>query len=140
MARQINDRSDVCLLVHSFYDKVRKDELLGPIFTRHIATSQWAEHLEMLTNFWMMNLLNRPGFKGSPSQKHINVDRASGFTIEQKHFGKWLQLWFETIDELFEGEIAVKAKETARRMAHSQFLTIWENRPKEDTSRSLPKI
>jgi len=51
------------------------------------------------------------------------------YKIEQKHFGVWLQLWFETIDQLFEGELALKAKQAARKMSTGQYLTIWNNRP-----------
>lgn len=56
------------------------------------------------------------------------------YSIEQTHFGVWLQLWFETIDQLFEGELAFKAKQSARKMATGQFLTIWNNRPENKKS------
>jgi len=57
------------------------------------------------------------------------VDANLNYTIEQTHFGKWLQLWFETIDELYEGELAIKAKNSARNISTGQFLMIWNNRP-----------
>jgi hemoglobin len=125
----IENRNDVNRLVNRFYAKIRKDELLGPIFNSHIAEEKWPEHLSKLTDFWETNLFGIPKFKGSPSAKHINVDANLNHTIEPKHFGKWLQLWFETIDELYEGELALKAKESARKMSTGQFLTIWNNRP-----------
>jgi len=71
------------------------------------------------------------------TEKHIKVDKDSGHTIEQLHFGKWLQLWFETIDELYVGDLAIKAKESAIKMATGQFLTMWNNRPKENKSASI---
>ena len=37
-------------LVHGFYAKVRKDDLLGPIFNRVIA--DWGPHLEKMCDFW----------------------------------------------------------------------------------------
>ncbi len=125
----IENRNDVNRLVNRFYAKIRKDELLGPIFNSHIAEEKWPEHLSKLTDFWETNLFGIPKFKGSPSAKHINVDANLNHTIESKHFGKWLQLWFQTIDELYEGELALKAKESARKMSTGQFLTIWNNRP-----------
>ena len=127
----INSREDISKLVHRFYAKIRKNELLGPIFNNHITEELWPEHLEKLTDFWETNLFGIAKFKGNPSKKHRNVDANLGHTIEQKHFGTWLQLWFETIDELFEGDLADKAKESARRMATGQFVTIWQNRPEE---------
>jgi len=128
----IENRNDVTILVNRFYAKIRQHELLGPIFNGHIPDENWPEHLEKLTDFWETNLFGIPKFKGNPSQKHVNVDKNLGHTIEQLHFGKWLELWFETIDELYEGELATKAKESARKMATGQFLTIWHNRPKEN--------
>jgi hemoglobin len=125
----IENRQDISLLVNTFYAKIRKDELLGAIFNGHIPEEKWPEHLSKLTDFWETNLFGTANFKGNPSRKHMNVDANMGHTIEQKHFGKWLQLWFETIDELFEGELATKARESARKMATGQFLKIWHSRP-----------
>lgn len=125
----INNREDICKLVNLFYSKIRKNKLLGPIFNDHISEEQWPEHLEKLTDFWETNLFGIAKFKGSPSAKHISVDRNMNHSIQQTHFGVWLQLWFETIDQLFEGELAFKAKQSARKMSTGQFLTIWHNRP-----------
>lgn len=125
----INNRNDVSDLVHTFYSKIRKDELLGPIFNKHISESQWPEHIEKLTDFWETNLFGVAKFKGNPTAKHINVDKSQNHKIEQKHFGVWLQLWFETIDQLFEGELAFKAKQSAHKMSTGQYLAIWNNRP-----------
>ena len=127
--KQINDRMDLVILINSFYSKTRKDDLLGPIFNSHIPADKWTEHLAKLTDFWETNLFGVAKFIGSPSQKHIEVDKKLNYGIEQKHFGRWLQLWFETIDELFIGEYADKAKNKARKMSTSQFLHIWQQRP-----------
>ena len=128
---QITARADVSELVHAFYSKIRKDNLLGPIFESHIPNELWPEHLDKLTDFWETKLFGIAKFRGSPSKKHINVDRNLQYELTPNHFGKWLQLWFETIDELYEGELASKAKDTARRMATGQYITIWQNRPEE---------
>jgi hemoglobin len=128
---QIVTRKEVSILVHTFYDKIRKDVLLGRIFNGHITDEQWPKHLNKLTDFWESNLFGLRTFRGNPSAKHINVDKNLNHTIEQAHFAKWLQLWFETIDELYEGELAAKAKDMARRMATGQYIHIWQNRPEE---------
>lgn len=127
--RKIDNRSDINILVNSFYSKVRVDELLGPIFNAHISDDKWPEHLDKLTDFWETNLFGVAKFKGNPTQKHINVDKNLNYSIEQKHFGRWLQIWFETIDELYEGEYADKAKNSARKMSTGQYLAIWQQRP-----------
>lgn len=127
----INDREDISKLVDTFYSKIRKNELLGPIFNRHISEEQWPEHLKQLTDFWETNLFGIAKFKGSPSAKHKKVDQNMNHTINQTHFGVWLQLWFETIDQLFEGELALKAKQSARKMSTGHFIIIWNNRPEK---------
>ena len=126
---QIKNRADIENLVKCFYSKIRQDDMLGPIFNTHIPNDMWKVHLDKLTDFWETNLFGVAKFKGSPTQKHINVDKNLNYGIEQKHFGKWLELWFETIDDLFIGEYADKAKNSARKMSTGQFLAIWQQRP-----------
>ena len=127
--KTIEERKDIRLLVDRFYAKIREDKLLGPIFNGHISEEKWPEHLSKLTDFWETNLFGIPKFKGNPSAKHVQVDTNLAHTIEQTHFGRWLQLWFETIDQLFEGELAEIAKSSARKMATGQYLHIWNHRP-----------
>lgn len=126
--RQISTRDDVNLLVSSFYGRVRAHERLGPIFNQII--TDWPHHMERLTDFWEIVLLNSgPGAgKFSPVPVHKEVDRQVNHQINQAHFGNWLELWFTTLDELFEGENATYAKEHARKMAHILFFRIMEGR------------
>lgn len=127
--KEIENRADIELLVNRFYAKIRKDALLGDIFNSHIAEEQWPEHLRKLADFWETNLFGIPKFKGSPTQKHRLVDKNLNYQVTQTHFGKWIELWFETINELFEGDIADRAKNAARKMSTGQFLAMWQNRP-----------
>ncbi|MFD0861808.1 group III truncated hemoglobin [Sungkyunkwania multivorans] len=124
--KKIENREDVFLLVSSFYKKVRKDALLGPIFNTHI--NDWDHHLQHLTDFWEGNLFFIKQFEGNPLKKHIEVDQKEGHTIEAQHFGVWLHLWFQTIDELFEGENAYIAKNRARKMGTFFHLNIFQAR------------
>lgn len=127
--KTLETREDISILVNAFYAKIRMDDLLGPIFNSHITENQWPAHLSKLTDFWDTVLFGAANFKGNPSVKHVKVDENMNYTVEQVHFGKWMQLWFETIDELYEGEMATKAKQNARKMSTGQYLTIWQNRP-----------
>lgn len=127
--KDIENREDISRLVHLFYDKIRVDDLLGPIFNTHIPQEEWPKHLEKLIDFWETNLMGIRKFKGSPTQKHVKVDQSMNYQMSQKHFGQWLHLWFTTIDELFEGSLASRAKEAARKMATGQFLMVWQSRP-----------
>lgn len=124
----INTRKEVDFLVRRFYSQIRVHDTLGPIFNEVV--KDWDTHLIHLSDFWEMILLQSgPGAgKFNPIQVHREVDAAVDNSIEQAHFGNWLELWFSTIDRYFEGETANFAKEHARRMAHMLFIRIWEAR------------
>lgn len=127
----IESRADVNQLVNAFYARIRKDDLLGPIFNAHIPEERWPAHLDKLTDFWETNLFGVAAFKGSPTRVHVQMDYNLGHTIEQTHFAHWLKLWYTTVDELFTGERAERAKQAASNMAVGQFVMIWRNRPEQ---------
>jgi len=127
--KAITTREDVSLLVNTFYGRIRKDDLLGPIFNSHLTEEQWPAHLDKLTDFWETNLFGIPKFLGSPSQKHVAVDRHLSYGIDSSHFEHWLKLWFATIDSLFTCEMALKAKLNAEKMASGQYMVILNHRP-----------
>ncbi|MCH2223762.1 MAG: group III truncated hemoglobin [Crocinitomicaceae bacterium] len=129
MVSEITTRKDIKNLVDSFYTKVRKDELIGPFFHKMIPIEKWPSHISKLTDFWETTLLGVPKFKGNPVKAHQNMDNTTNHSIEQEHFGRWLHLWFSTIDELFTGDLADRAKNAARGIATGQFLAIWNARP-----------
>ncbi|WP_034040368.1 group III truncated hemoglobin [Wocania ichthyoenteri] len=131
--KDIETRDDVFLLVSSFYIKVRKDIVLGPFFNDVI--KDWDEHLEKLTTFWESSLFMtrklEKKYKGNPLEAHVKVDKENNNAISELHFGLWLNLWFQTIDELFEGDYAENAKRRARKMGTFLYLKIFEARMKE---------
>ena len=101
---------DVKNLVNSFYDKVRKDELIGPIFNERIQ-DRWPEHLAKMYTFWQTVLLGEHTYFGSPFPPHAQLP------VEAVHFGRWMELFTETVDDLFTGEVAREAKWRAGKMA-----------------------
>lgn len=132
--KEIETRSDIEVLVHAFYDNVRKDPKLGPIFNTVIPEFKWPAHLTKLTDFWETGLFGIPKYKGNPVLSHQHTDAKMNFSIEQEHFGQWLHLWFETIDALFVGAKAERAKQMARKIATGQYLAIWNARPAQQKS------
>lgn len=126
----IRSRKEIDFLVRRFYDQIRQHDSLGPIFNGVV--KDWDTHLIHLSDFWEMILLQTgPGAgKFNPVKVHRQVDAEVDNSIEQAHFGNWLELWFQTLDRYFEGETANYAKEHARRMAHMLFMRIWEARVK----------
>jgi hemoglobin len=128
MKQDIKDRTAVSLLVRTFYSQVGQHDTLGPIFNGIV--QDWEQHLERLTDFWEMVILQSgPGAgKFNPVPVHKAVDREVDQQISQVHFGNWLELWFKTLDSLFEGANVEFAKEHARKMAHILFFRIIEGR------------
>lgn len=88
-------RARLALLVERFYDKVREDDLIGPVFLR--AVEDWDEHLATLTAFWSSVMLGVPGFKGHPMAAHLRL----ADEITPPMFERWLSLWHETTSECF---------------------------------------
>ena len=126
MKQDIKTRDDVFLLVSSFYAKVRKDDVLGPFFNRVI--TDWDAHIDRLTDFWESSLFLKTKYLGNPLAVHVKVDEENNNSITELHFGLWLNLWFQTIDELFMGDYADNAKQRARKMGTFLYLNIFQAR------------
>lgn len=126
MKKEIENRADLSLLVHTFYDRVRKDEELGPIFNSII--TDWEAHLEKITDFWQQHLFGIHKYHGDPIEAHNRVDEVMENTISAHNFGTWLFYWLNTLDELFEGKNVETLKFKARKMQTVFFLNIVQNR------------
>ena len=61
MKKDISNSEDITFLVHSFYDLVMKDELIGPFFTK-VANVNWDDHLPHMIQFWETVLLGKATF------------------------------------------------------------------------------
>ncbi|APS37804.1 MULTISPECIES: group III truncated hemoglobin [Salegentibacter] len=126
MKNDIKTREDVFLLVSGFYKKVRQNPEIGHFFNEVI--KDWDAHFEKLTDFWESNLFFKATYKGNPQKVHVKVDQENNQEISNYHFGIWLNLWFETIDELYEGELANRAKNNARKMSSHLYLKMFQAR------------
>ena len=87
------DETRIAALVDRFYDKVRADASIGPIF--NAAVHDWAEHKELLTRFWCSVALGAHSYRGNPMAVHRGQP-----AIRAVHFARWLELWRETTVEL----------------------------------------
>ena len=106
----IQSMEDIKLLVNSFYDKVREDSLLSPVFNERIK-DDWPHHLEKMYGFWQTVLLGEHTYYGSPFPPHAKLP------VDHAHFEQWLSLFTKTIEDLFCGEIADEAVWRANKMA-----------------------
>ncbi|GIQ59428.1 hypothetical protein Flavo103_25640 [Flavobacterium collinsii] len=128
MKKQIENRADVNFLVHQFYAKIRADEEIGSYFNTMI--KDWDAHLEKLTDFWETNLFAVKKYKGNPHAVHNEVDSHFEGRITSNEFGIWLNHWFQTLEEHFEGENAETLKRRARKMGTFLFMSMFEHRKK----------
>ena len=108
--KDIENREDIVRLVDTFYARVRKDELIGPIFNNKIG-SHWPQHLQKLYDFWESRLFDKDVYNGRPLMMHKTLP------IDTQHFDRWIELWFATIDDLFTGAKASEAKARAQNIS-----------------------
>lgn len=108
--KDIEGLEDIKIFVDNFYQKVRDDDFIGPIFMKTIG--DWTPHLEKMYAFWNAALFGVAGFKGNPFAKHAPLK------INPNHFERWLQLFDKTIDDNFTGLMAQETKNRSRLMAN----------------------
>jgi len=106
------DEEMIRTLVHTFYARVRRDALLGPIFNAKIA--DWDEHLEKLCSFWSSVTLMSGLYKGTPMQAHAALPE-----IKSRHFDHWLSLFRATARETCPPAAADLFIDRAERIAQS---------------------
>ncbi|OIQ18093.1 MAG: sec-independent protein translocase TatC [Flavobacterium sp. MedPE-SWcel] len=106
----IETEGDVKLMVDSFYDKVNKDELLSYVFN-DFSKVDWETHLPKMYSFWNTLIFGKQSYKGFPFGVHTTLP------IHKTHFDRWVQLFDENIDDLFEGEVAIATKQRAKSIA-----------------------
>jgi hemoglobin len=89
---------EISNLVDRFYAKVRRDEVIGPIFNAMI--DDWPFHLAKLKDFWSTVMLRTGRYKGDPMMAHLPLP------LDPEHFHRWLTLFAETANEVMPPEHA----------------------------------
>lgn len=103
-------------LVDGFYERVRTDPLIGPVFEARIA--DWPLHLQKMRAFWSSVALMSGRYHGQPMAVHQPLP------VDARHFDRWLALWGETAKELCPPAAARLFIERAGRVAESLELGI----------------
>lgn len=122
MARTGLSEENLTELVHRFYDKVRTDTVLGPIFAARI--SDWGPHLERMVDFWSSVALMTGHYHGAPMPAHVTLP------VQWGHFERWLVLFRETAAETCPPEGAAHVIERAERIARSLCMAVEDVRPR----------
>lgn len=102
------DEARLAILVDRFYDRVRADVLLGPVFDA--AVHDWPAHKRRLTAFWCSVVLRSASYHGNPMAMH------RGHPIGSAHFERWLALWSGTVHELLDAPAAARLCACAQRI------------------------
>ena len=111
----ITGRAEIETLVNTFYDRVRGDAELGPIFDE-VAHTNWSTHLPKMHAFWETVLFRTGGFIGNPIAAHARLVPLTDMGRDK--FDHWLTLFRATVDDLFAGERAEHIKNCAADMAN----------------------
>ncbi|MDX8150124.1 group III truncated hemoglobin [Patulibacter brassicae] len=132
----IATRQDCERLVERFYGRALHDPFIGWLFV-DVAQLDLEAHLPQIASFWETILLGAKSYGGGAFHPHAQLHRKA--ELKAGHFDRWLALWRESVDELFEGPVAEQAKDHAHRVAYAfhrrlqglppDFLSI---RPRED--------
>ncbi len=115
-------------LVHGFYDAVRRDDLIGPIFLHKIAPERWPFHLDRMCNFWSSVLLRSGRYHGQPLPPHLRLP-----DLSDPHFARWLGLFRTTARAVFNEADAAVVIATAERIAQSFRMAVAVHRGEDST-------
>jgi hemoglobin len=103
-------RETIETMVLSFYRKILKDDTVGPFFVAKLgddmSNEYWKPHLEILINFWSSMMLGDSSYRGNPFAPHMSLGE-----LNREVFEQWLKLFFETLDEIYEPQVADVFKE-----------------------------
>jgi len=113
MKRDIETREDLENLLREFYAVAIQDNQIG----HHFAELNLETHLPIIVNFWEKVLFGNPVYFGNPLAVHQTLHEKSPLLLE--HFQRWIEIFDQTVDELFVGKTAENAKLRAKMIAHS---------------------
>lgn len=105
------EMATITTLVDRFYEKVRVDAQIGPVF--NAVVHDWDTHKRLLTSFWSSIALHAGTYRGNPMAAHRPLP------IRAEHFDRWLALWQETCGEELDEAHAALMVEYARRIGRS---------------------
>ena len=115
---QIPTEQQISLIVRTFYNRVRSDADLGPVFA---VVKDWEEHITRLTEFWSSVAAMTGKYKGNPIAMHlIHAER-----MRPGMFVRWLELWTEATNAVLEPETAWMMQAKASRIATRLSMAIF---------------
>ena len=111
MAEPDSDRVRLRALVHGFYDELRQDEEIGPLFERAIG-HDWQAHLDRMVEFWATLVLGSRSFTGDVFGRHMAVPG-----LQPAMFARWQAVWKKHTEARFEPARAAELQRIAAGIA-----------------------
>ena len=112
--KDITTREDIELLMHTFYNRLLSDKNINYIFT-DVAKINIKTHIPIIADFWESVLLHKNIYHNNTMKIHMDLNEKVPLT--KIHFDTWLKYFNTTVDEFFEGNIALLAKQRATSIA-----------------------
>ena len=106
--KDIETREDIVALVDQFYDKVQQ----SPAISHHFKHVDWVVHKPIMYSFWSSMILGEQSYKRNPFERHVALNPG------EEHFGEWLKLFNQTLDELFAGPRTEELKQRVQTIAN----------------------
>ena len=125
LKKDIESRADLEKMLEAFYKKVFKDDLISHFFIE-VVPLNLETHIPIITDFWESVLLDGRGYRKNVMEIHLNISEKS--KIEKAHLDRWVKIFSETVDEMFEGAKATLAKQRASSIATMMNIKIMGTR------------
>ena len=110
LQKQLTD-DQITTLVHRFYERVRDEPLLGPVFAARIADDAWPAHLDKMVRFWSTILRGSNRYTGNPMIVHRDLPG-----VTAAHFARWLELFEDVAASFLDADVSASIVHRARRM------------------------
>ena len=111
VARTGIDEPMIERLVRAFYERARRDPLIGPIFESKV--DDWERHIGKLCAFWSSVALMSGRYHGQPMIAHLPLP------VDTPEFDRWLEIFAETARDVCPPSASAHFLERAHRIADS---------------------
>ena len=110
----LTTRANVEKLLRRFYGRVFVDDVLAEPFAE-LRIRGLDSHIPVMCDFWETVLFRAGLYRGSALHAHRHVHQRT--SLSGRHFVRWLTTWNTTVDEIYRGPVAERAKTQAARIA-----------------------
>ena len=111
------DRADVEALLWRFYGTVLVDDVLSGPFAEVREVTGLDAHIPVMADFWETMLFKARKYRGQVQDVHGRVHTVT--ELSTRHFIRWLTTWYDTVDTMYAGPQADRAKRQAARICWS---------------------